>query len=181
MKLRGDHRCGPETARLRLRAFEPDDAGAFFRLNSQPEVIRYTGEPACESVAAAEAGIRAYPDWKQYGIGRWAAWDKRTDEIIGFAGLKYLADLDVVDLGYRFLPQHWGKGLATEASIACLAYGFETLGLRRIVGYALQENRASIRVLEKVGMLRQAPVMYDGELAEMYVLDAEDYKGRSGL
>jgi len=175
MKLRGDHRCGPETARLRLRAFEPDDAEAFFRLNSHPDVIRYTGEPACESVAAAEAGIRAYPDWKKYGIGRWAAWDKGTNEIIGFAGLKYLADLDEVDLGYRFLPQHWGKGLATEASIVCLAYGFETLGLRRIVGLTMPENRASMRVLEKVGMVRREPISYEGEPAELFVLEAKDF------
>ncbi len=176
MKLEGDHRQGPETTRLRLRAFEEGDAEAFYRLNSHPEVNRYTGEPPCESVAAARAGIRSYPDWTQYGIGRWAAVYKATNEIIGFAGLKWLSDFGEVDLGYRFLPQYWGRGLATEASVACLAYGFETLGLKRIVGYTDPENRASMRVLEKLGMVRKEPILYDGEPAEFLVIDAERYR-----
>ncbi|HIA03004.1 MAG TPA: N-acetyltransferase [Myxococcales bacterium] len=175
MKLPGNHRLGPETARLSMRAFQPKDAEAFFRLNSHPEVIRYTGEPACESVAAAKQGIESYPDWNQYGIGRWATVLKATEEIIGFAGFKYLPDFDEIDLGYRFLPQYWGQGLATEASLACLSYGFKTLGLKRIVGFTDSDNQASMRVLLKLGFVQQPPVMYDGELAEFFVLEAAHY------
>src|SRR5205823_10738173 len=76
---------------------------------------------------------------------------KPTGEVIGFAGLKYLDDVNEVDLGYRFFKEHWGKGLATEASKPVVAYGFEVLRLHRIVGIADIENKASIRVLEKVG------------------------------
>jgi len=180
MKFPGDHRRGPETERLFLRAFEEKDAADFFRLNSHPEVIRYTGDPPVESVEAAQVGIRNYPDWSLYGIGRWATIEKATGEIIGFAGLKYLPEFDEVDLGYRFLPEYWGKGLATESSIACLRYGFEVLGLERIVGYTESENLASIRVLEKVGMVRQEPILYDGEPAEFFVLEIARYRSRLG-
>ncbi|MEM7165553.1 MAG: GNAT family N-acetyltransferase [Planctomycetota bacterium] len=169
MKVKGDHRTGPETARLRLRAFEPKDAEAFYRLNSDPAVMQHTGEPPCESIEVATAAIRAYPDWQLYGIGRWAAISKETDEVVGFAGLKYLADLDEVDLGYRFVPECWGRGLATEAATACLKYGLETLGLERIIGITLPANHASMRVLEKVGMTREKTFLYDGEPVELYV------------
>ncbi len=176
MKFAGDHRTGPQTPRLQLRAFQVTDAAAFFRLNSNPEVIRYTGEAPCASIAAAREGIRTHPDWPLYGIGRWAAIEQATGEVIGFAGLKYLADMNQVDLGYRFLPQYWGQGLATEASIACVAYGFEALGLGRIIGITLPENTASMRVLEKVGMNRQEPILYEGEPAELFVIDRESYR-----
>ena len=96
--------------------------------------------------------------------------------MIGFAGLKYLRGLDEVDLGYRFLPQYWGEGLATEASVACLAYGFGELGLKCIIGLTLPENRASMRVLEKVGMVRQEPILYEGEPAELFSIDKKNYE-----
>ena len=113
---------------------------------------------------------------RRYGFGRWATVYKANNEVIGFAGLKYLPEFNEVDLGYRFLPEYWGMGLATEASIACLAWGFDTLKLTRIVGYTLPENLASIRVLEKMGMLRQEPILYDGEPAEFYVLELARYR-----
>jgi len=178
MKFAGDHRQGPQTRRLQLRAFEDTDAEAFFRLNSNPQVIRYTGEAPCESIASAREGIRTHPDWPLYGIGRWAVIDKISGEVIGFAGLKCLTDLNEVDLGYRFLPQYWGRGLATEASIACVAYGFDELGLGRIIGITLPQNGASMRVLEKVGMVRQEPILYEGEPAELFVIDRESYGAR---
>ena len=71
---------------------------------------------------------------------------------VGWAGLAYLPEFDEIDLGYRFLPEYWGKGIATEASHAILAYGFEELKLSRIIAIALKEHSASIKVMEKVGM-----------------------------
>ncbi|HIM30009.1 MAG TPA: N-acetyltransferase [Planctomycetes bacterium] len=79
--------------------------------------------------------------------------------MIGFCDLE---DLDAVDVGYRFLPGYWGQGLATEACLASVTFGFEVLGLNRIVGFVLPENVASIRVLEKVGMSSEGEVTYDG-------------------
>lgn len=180
MKVPGDHTTGPSTARLTLRAFRPSDAEAFYRLNSDPDVVRYTGDPPCPSVAAAEAGIRAYPDWERVGFGRWATVHRADQRVIGFAGLKYLAELDAVDLGYRFLPEYWGRGLATEASSACVSSGFEKLGLDAIIGLVLPENTASVRVLQKVRMRKVGTERFDGLVADRYELRRADWS-RNGF
>lgn len=88
---------------------------------------------------------------------------KGEGRIIGFCGLKRLPDLDAVDLGYRLLPEYWGRGLATEAARASVEFGFGTLRLERIIGLVLPENIGSIRVLEKVGMSFVGEVDYEGQ------------------
>jgi RimJ/RimL family protein N-acetyltransferase len=88
--------------------------------------------------------------------------------VIGFCGLKYLEDLNAVDVGYRFLPEYWGRGLATEACLASVTFGFEVLKLDRIIGLVLPDNVASIRVLEKVGMRSAGEVTYDGHRVLRY-------------
>jgi len=155
------YRTGPETPRLELRALTVSDAQAFFALNSHPDVMRHTGEPALQSVEEARSAIENYTDFEKVGYGRWACVFKETQKIIGFCGLKYLTDFDLVDVGYRFLPEYWGRGLATEACAASLAFGFHTLELEEIFAFALRENPASIRVLEKVGMQPDGEVIYD--------------------
>ena len=162
------YKTGPETARLQYRQFTVDDAEAFFSLNSHPDVMRYTGEPVLRSLEAAKDAITRHRDFDEVGYGRWACVLKETQSIIGFCGLKYLQDLDVVDVGYRFLPEYWGRGLATEACTASLDFGFSTLQLDQIVGLVLPENAASIRVLEKVEMQLDGEFVYDGMLALRY-------------
>lgn len=160
---------GPETTRLEHRAFTLDDASEFFALNGNPDVMQLTGEPVLTSLDAAREAIANYPDFDAVGYGRWACILKQTQTIIGFCGLKYLAELDAVDIGYRFHPEYWGRGFATEACAACLAFGFETLRLDEIFAFVLPKNVASIRVLEKVGMQSEGALMYDGLLALRFV------------
>lgn len=80
-----------------------------------------------------------------------------------------MPDLDVVDVGYRFLPQYWGRGLASEACMASLDFGFNELGLEQIVAFVLPGNAASVRVLEKTGMHSDGEFVYDGRSAMRYV------------
>lgn len=162
------YRTGPATERIEHRAFTLDDCEAFYRLNSHPQVMRFTGEPPLKSLEEARQAIADYPDFETVGYGRWACVLKETRTVIGFCGLKYLPDLDEVDVGFRFLPEYWGKGIATETCSACIEFGFDTLKLDRILGLALPENGASIRVLEKCGMSRQGEITYDGEHALRY-------------
>ena len=56
------------------------------------------------------------------------------------------------DIGFRFFEEHWNKGFATESAKACIDYGFENLNLKTIIGRAISENIASIKVLEKIGL-----------------------------
>ena len=156
------YRAGPETDRLILRAITGDDAEAFYQLNSHPEVMRYTHDTLMPSAKDAREAIESHPDFDTVGYGRWGCVLKGEETIIGFCGLKYLEDLNAVDLGYRFLPEYWGKGLATEACLASVQFGFDVLNLKQIIGLVIPENLASIRVLEKVGMTGKGPVSYDG-------------------
>jgi RimJ/RimL family protein N-acetyltransferase len=165
-----------ETERLLLREFDGGDAASFYLLGSDPEVIRYTGDPGggLTSIEHALEVLRARPlaDYRKYGYGRWACVLKASGEVIGFAGLKYLADSQEVDLGYRLLPAYWGRGLATEACRAVLDYGRTRLGLRRIIGLVDPENLASVRVLEKLGLTLAGQVEDQGKYLARYVIQA---------
>lgn len=166
------HYQGPETERLILRAATADDAEAMYALNTNPEVMRYTGEPMPESVDAMRERLANYPDWERHGFGRWACVDKASNRVIGFAGLKRLEDIGEVDLGYRLIPEFWGRGLATEASLACVRFGFETIGLDYMIGLVIPGNTGSVRVLEKVGMTYEGMFEYDGDECMRYGLRA---------
>jgi len=142
-----------ETERLLLREITLDDTEALFKLHADPAVQKYTGEPVVKSMYEMEQAVEGrIVDYKKYGYGRWATILKSGNQFVGWAGLAYLPEFDEVDLGYRFSPEYWGLGIATEASRAILDYGFDSLQLGRIIAIALQENKASIRVMEKVGM-----------------------------
>ncbi|NNC83559.1 MAG: GNAT family N-acetyltransferase [Flavobacteriales bacterium] len=165
-----------ETERLLLREITLDDTAVMFRLNSHPEVQKYTGEPLVQSMEEMEEAIRKRTaDYKKYGYGRWATILKEGMHFTGWAGLAYLPEFDEIDLGYRFFPEYWGKGIATEASQAILNYGFETLQLDRIIAIAMKENTASIRVMEKVGMEFEKFAPYDpgGDDVVWYDCDKE--------
>jgi len=140
-----------ETERLILREFLESDAKWMYELNTDPDVIRFTGDPAFVSIDAARVFLANYSDYKRNGYGRWAVILKDTNEFIGWCGLK-LNEEDFVDIGFRFFKRHWGKGYASEAAKATLAYGFQNLNFDEILGRALVDNLASIRVLEKLNM-----------------------------
>ena len=163
-----------ETERLILREFVDDDAEAFHAFNSDPEVMRYTDDVYTESVDQARRMIRTYPDYRRHGYGRWAVVYKPDRRMIGFSGLKFLEDLQETDLGYRFLPEYWGRGIATEAGLASVRHGFDVLELTRIIGLVLPENIGSIRVLEKVGMSFDGMLDYCGVRAQRWVLERGD-------
>ena len=143
-----------ETDRLLLREYREDDAEAFFKLNTDPHVLRFVPDKALVDVDQARQILLDHPiaDYQKHGFGRGACILKRTGENIGFAGLKYLGELGEVDVAYRLLPEYWGRGLATEAAIASVRFGFEKLGLKQIIGLVMPDNVASIRVLEKAGL-----------------------------
>ncbi len=162
-----------ETERLLLREFDEADAPSFFVLGSDPAVTRFTGD-ALTSIEHGLEILRTRPiaDYQKHGYGRWACIDKASGQLIGFSGLKYLDDLQEIDLGYRFLPAYWGRGLATESGRAVLDYGFAHLRLERIIGLVAPENVASVRVLEKLGLTFVGMIEYYGKPTAKYAIDA---------
>lgn len=151
-----------ETDRLYLREIHVDITQDMFVLHSDEIVQRYTGEPTISTVEEMqEAILKRVGNYGKFGYGRWATFLKDEMKFVGWAGLAYLPEFDEIDIGYRFLPQFWGKGIATEACTAILDYGFNTLQLERIVAIAMKENLASIRVMQKIGMQFEKYAPYD--------------------
>lgn len=167
-----------ETDRLIIRPFTEDDIEPSYQLNLDEEVSRYTGDGGVVSRQEIERRIKenVMGDYAKYGYGRLAVEWKENSECIGFTGLKYLDDMDEVDLGYRFKRAYWGKGIATETGKICLEYGFNMLGLKRIIALVLPENVGSVRVLEKLHFEFEKEVMEDGLLARQYVAHSTKFK-----
>jgi len=159
-----------ETDRLLLREFVTEDLEAMYRLANDPDVTRYTGDggkPLEELRKVLEE--RVFRDYQKYGYGRWATVLKENSQVIGFAGLKYLDDVGETDLGYRFFKEYWGRGLATEVSSAAVRYGFQQLRLKKIIGIVNVENKASVRVLDKLGFSLQKFTTYHDSPVAWYV------------
>lgn len=171
-----------ETDRLILREVRPSDAEGFFELDSNPEVHRFLGNNPVKNIEQCKAVIdfivRQYQD---FGIGRWAVIDKKTDEFVGWAGLKYVTEpsnnrLNFYDLGYRLIERYWGKGFATEAAKASLKYAFETLKLDNVIGTAHVQNDASNKILKKIGFKFIENYYYEDILCNWYELNREEYR-----
>jgi len=167
-----------ETERLLLRKVTLDDKEELFKLHSDPEVQKYTGEPVVTTIEEIEKSILSrISDYEKYGFGRLAVIHKTTNNLIGWAGLAYLPEFDKVDLGYRFKKEFWGKGYATEASRAILDYGFNRLDLNLIIAIAIVEHTNSINVMKKIGMKydKHAPYEAGGKDAIWYQIDKTIY------
>ena len=158
-----------ETNRLLLRTFTEEDAALIYELNLDPDVIRYTHDPIKDLAHASEILEKVIiPQYVLYNHGRWAVHVRSTLEFLGWCGLKYRSELNEIDLGYRFKKEGWGKGYATEAAWATIQYGFEKIGLQRIVARAEIDNIGSWKVLEKCGMTYIGDGEVDGYPVKTY-------------
>lgn len=155
------------TARLRLRPFTDDDADQLFTLQSDAEVLRYWDAPPWTDPARApqfiarcrqmaEEGTGARPAVELAEDGRFLGWVTFTD---------WNPDFRSASLGYVLTRAAWGHGYATEAARAVLTWAYDALDLNRVQAEADTRNRASARVLEKLGF------MHEGTLREDCVVD----------
>jgi RimJ/RimL family protein N-acetyltransferase len=115
------------------------------------------------------AGTVAYLEmnvkhWADHGFGMWMLRDAKTSAVIGRAILRHLdvEGTDEVEVGYGFLPEYWGRGLATEIARACVRIGFDQLGLRSLVAITTRANLASQHVMTKAGLVYERDVVHAG-------------------
>ena len=123
------------------------------RIYQSEGVLRYfpiPASPPLEKVQRFVAGQQAH--WEQHGYGNWGILPDGEHEIIGWAGLQYLPELDETEVGFLLDRPFWGKGYATEAALASLDFGFEHFNLDHIIALVHPDNFASRRVIEKCGM-----------------------------
>ncbi|WP_309641567.1 GNAT family N-acetyltransferase [Flavobacterium sp.] len=160
-----------ETNRLYLRPMTVDDAENIHALNLDPEVIQFTGDEAFENVESAKIFLENYDHYTQYGFGRWAVIEKESEAFLGWCGLKYTPELDAFDIGFRFFKKYWNKGYATESAAACIDLGFNQYKMPKIVGRSRTENKASIKVLEKIGLTYSGVFDFDGHEGVIYSIE----------
>lgn len=171
-----------ETNRLIMRPFEERDAEGLFLLDSNPEVMKYVGGVVSTKIEQSQQMIEfIQKQYKENGVGRLAVIEKSTNTLIGWGGLKYLTSeingmKNVYELGYRFLPEYWGKGYATETARAALNYAFNEIKTDVVYAMAVTENTGSNRVLQKLGFEELGTFLDDSDLCYWYRLKKENYK-----
>jgi [ribosomal protein S5]-alanine N-acetyltransferase len=159
-----------ETNRLYIKAATLADASFILALLNSPGWLEFIGDRNVHTLAEAETYLstRLVGVNPTKGCGIYTIFTKENDTPIGMSSLVKRDSLEHVDIGYALLPEHEGKGYATEASEAVLDYAMNTLGYNTIVGICLKNHSASVRVLEKIGLIMEKEYMEGGE--EMLLL-----------
>ncbi len=147
-----------QTDRLILRSWNlsDEDRLAFYRLNSDPQVMHFFPfrRTRKETDELLDKVLKMNRD---QGYGWAAICLKDTNEAIGFSGIAPVNYFDAAflpadEIGWRIVPEHWRKGYASEAAAALLQHAFEALDLKRVVAFAVPENIASVNVMKHIGM-----------------------------
>jgi RimJ/RimL family protein N-acetyltransferase len=164
-----------ETERLMLRGHRPDDLPASAAMWADPAVTRYIGGHPLTTEDCWSRLLRFAGHWAWLGFGYWAIQDKATGELVGEAGLaNYKRDIDAPysdapETGWVLAPTYHGKGYATEAVRAVLAWGDANLQNSLTTCIIHPENAASIHVAEKCGYVEAQLTSYKGKPALAFV------------
>lgn len=141
-----------KTSRLLIRPFQGQDYSSLFEYLSNPTIYRFEpGEPISLEQARALALERSRE------TDFWAVVLKDDQKMVGHLYFKHIEPKEFLtwELGYIFNPVFQNKGYATESAIGLIQYGFEHMGIHRVIAHCNPENMASWRVLEKIGMKRE--------------------------
>ena len=142
-----------ETERLRLRPYTRDDLDDLASIVGDAVTMRYYPRPFSREDASSwiERNLRRYTD---DGHGLWAMVSTASDEFVGNSGLvkQWVDGREEVEVGWLVARRWWNQGFATEAATACRDYGFDVLGMDRLISMIRPENVPSRRVAEKIGM-----------------------------
>lgn len=162
-----------ETPRLTLRHFMLDDAPFAFELVNDPAWIEHIGDRKVRTLDDARGYIQKTLNMvASAGFGLYVVVSRETGEAVGICGLIRRAGLADPDIGFAFLPKGRGKGYALESAAAVLAYGRDTLRMKRIVAIVSAANTRSIRILEAIGLRYEGLTrLPDGEEVPLYALD----------
>jgi RimJ/RimL family protein N-acetyltransferase len=163
-----------ETPRLILRDFQQQDLPQLAPILANPQVMKFS-PTGILSVSQVQAKIDSFINsYGEFGFGKQAVIFKESNQLIGYCGIavEQIDKVDEREIGYRLDPKFWNKGLATEAALTTIQYGFEQLKFPYILGIVERENIGSIRVLQKLGMKYQKETLFHGILMDIYQVNS---------
>jgi len=165
-----------ETKRLIIRELDFKDVDDLFEMDSDVEVHKYVSDDVVKTKDEIIEVIKMLKaQYLETGVGRWAVVDKKTNECLGWCGLKLCKEplnnhSNFYDFGYRLKRKHWSKGYATESSRVIIDYGFKTLKLNSIYATTDINNKASKNVLTKLGFEHKEVFEDEGYLCDWFEL-----------
>ena len=165
-----------KTERLILREMLVSDAEALFEMDSNPKVHQYLWNKPLTNSSEVQSYIESVKNqYLENNIGRFVVVLKETNELIGWAGIKYNTEMvnnkiHFYDIGYRLNERFWGKGYASEASFAWLDYGFNVMKIKVMEAAAHSDNIASNKILLKIGLKMTEQYLEDGVYWNWYEL-----------
>lgn len=159
-----------ETQRLILREFQQEDTQELSFILANPKVMKFSPTGILSLIQTQEKVDSFISSYEKYGFGKWAVVLKEGRELIGYCGIavEKIDGKDEREIGYRFDSKFWGKGLATEAALAALHYGFAKFKFPYILGIVERSNAASVRVLEKLAMKYERETIFHGIKMDVY-------------
>jgi len=165
-----------ETDRLRLRTLRKSDVDDYAALHADPEVVRYLADGQPWDRARARRHL-AYllGEWQLGDAGMWAVEHRETGAFVGVIGFAAPEGWPGFELCWRLARRWWGCGYATEGARAALAYAFTTLAKTQVISLIHPENRASIRVAERIGERLQGCRELLGRALLCYDIDREGF------
>lgn len=149
------HKIIIQTERLIIREFQNSDVEPLAPILRKPEVMQFSTTGVL-SKEMTKLKIQSFIDsYQKKGYSKWAVIHRQSGRLIGYCGIavEEIEGKLENELGYRLDSDFWGQGLATEAAKGCLEYAFGKLNFDYVLGIVEPENSASVRVLEKVGMV----------------------------
>ena len=138
-----------------------DDLDDLTRMHLDPRVMDTLG--GVRSPEETRAWLaQKMEHWRQHGFGLWLARERQTGQFAGRGGLQHVEidGRDEIEVGYSFLPDFWGRGLATELACESIHVAFTVLKLPELVCFTLTTNRASQRVMQKAGFRYERELLY---------------------
>lgn len=162
--------------RLALRPCGFEDVPALHALWTDPEVRRWLWDDVAIPEASAREVVReSLASFAERGFGQWAIADRDGGPLFGAVGLRRFEGGREIELLYALHPSRQGAGLATEAARAVLEHGFRTLSLPRIAARVDTPNRASVRLLERLGLRFEGERLVEGRPTLHYALARDEY------
>jgi [ribosomal protein S5]-alanine N-acetyltransferase len=165
-----------QTPRLTLRSFATEDVDAMAQLFANPDFMRFSLGVFTERKQTV-AFVEKVMGWDRDGIpSQFAVVPRGEDALIGYCGFFHHAEVPgEVEIGYRLHPDHWNRGLITEAARAVRDHAFADLKLPRLISLIHAENIPSRRVAEKNGMQVEKEIMFRGFPTLLYAITREEW------